>query len=188
MALDMSDEIGNAISPVDCFTGFLDRRKCCRKLTCGEPVRGEPHYEPVLNLLLPQDQKEVRMQEIVDNFANDKINLEFCNGCDEETAFEIEMDFHNVPKHLFISVARSTMVQDKIIKIKTKLMESKTITFKQKSYKLREVIIHDGDSALSGHYLSVNLQNERVFSDQFKSEPQYYRTLSEVKRDRGKAG
>ena len=34
-------------------------------------------------------------------------------------------------------------------------------------YRLVEVIIHEGESAYAGHYLSVNLETKEVFNDQF---------------------
>jgi len=44
-------------------------------------------------------------------------------------------------------------------------------------YRLVEVIIHEGESANAGHYISVNLETKEVFNDQFTNKK--YKTLKE---------
>ena len=90
---------------------------------------------PMLTFPLQNDVNDVSMQTLADEFCNDTIEEGVpCTGCKEEKTFKLQKHFVHEPKHLFITLPRSTYSQNQK-KIRTNVIDTNNIIFNKIPYR-----------------------------------------------------
>ena len=91
--------------------------------------------QPMLTFCLQNDIEDVPMQTLVDEFCNDTIEEGVpCTGCNEERTFKLHKWFIEAPKHLFITVPRTTHSTNQK-KIRTNVIDTEKIMFNEIPYR-----------------------------------------------------
>ena len=90
---------------------------------------------PMLTFPLQNYDDDVSMQTLSDIFCNDTIEEGVpCTGCNEERTFKLHKWFIEAPKHLFITVPRTTHSTNQK-KIRTNVIDTEKIMFNEIPYR-----------------------------------------------------
>ena len=160
-----NDEIRVALLQVDC-NFITEIQNKCKKGGPDCRTFQESKNDPTLMIQVPRkvDKVKFTMEQLIQKALEDKeVTYPCAEGCGtQEAPFLESKQIVSLPKHLFISASRR--MPQLQMKIDTRIYEARKIRIQDQDYILKEVCIHHG-SWNSGHYLSLNLDDQRVFND-----------------------